>query len=383
MPRLKLTVVVIPNLAPGEYYDTIALGLVLRVGKRRRKWDGRYYEGGAYKREPLGYSPGMGLHEARDALRRMIERVDRGLPVEPAAPHPRSDGVLTLGHLLDQYEAMRVREGRRIKALPKVMRLMRLHLKPHLSSPAAQFDKASLRAIRNELVVKGTPAAASRLLAALGPALRWAAEEDLIETNITPSIRRIPGVKRTRILSKAEFKAIWIAASLLDNTEVAISYGRLVRFLLATAQRRDEVASLRYGHILDGVWRQTENKASRPHSLPLPPLALALVGHGEARDLVFPGRSGGKLAAFSTLKRQLDKASGVKDWVLHDLRRTAASNLQELKIRDETIRAVLNHAIGGTAGTYLRAELEAQKAEALAAWAAEIARIVGPLRVSA
>ena len=45
--------------------------------------------------------------------------------------------------------------------------------------------------------------------------------------------------------------------------------------------------------------------------LPLPPLALALVGHGEARDLVFPGRCGGKLAAFSHLKRRLDQASGV------------------------------------------------------------------------
>jgi integrase len=383
MPRLKLTVAAIPHLPPGEYYDTIAPGLVLRVGKRRRKYDGRYYEGGAYKREGLGYSPAVGLHEARDALRAMIERVDRGLPVEPAAPHPRSDSVLSLGHLLDQYEAMRVREGRRIKALPKVMRLMRLHLKPHLSAPAAQFDKAALRAIRNELVVKGTPAAASRLLAALGPALRWAAEEDLIETNITPSIRRIPSVKRSRILTKAEIKAIWIACGKLGPSEVAATYGRLVRFLLATAQRRDEVASLRYGHILDGVWRQTENKASRPHSLPLPPLALALVGHGEARELVFPGRSGGKLAAFSTLKRQLDKASGVNGWVLHDLRRTAASNLQELKVRDEVVRLILNHAIPGVGGVYLRAELEREKAAALALWAGELERIVGPLRVTA
>ena len=66
----------------------------------------------------------------------------------------------------------------------------------------------------------------------------------------------------------------------------------MVRFLLVTAQRRDEAASLRFGHILDGIWRQAENKASRPHSLTLPPLALALVGQGEARDYVFAGRVG-------------------------------------------------------------------------------------------
>ena len=71
---------------------------------------------------------------------------------------------------------------------------------------------------------------------------------------------------------------------------MAKNYGRMVRFLLLTAQRRDEAASLRHGHILDGVWRQTENKASRPHSLPLPPLALTLVGQGDARDFVFAGQ---------------------------------------------------------------------------------------------
>ena len=63
----------------------------------------------------------------------------------------------------------------------------------------------------------------------------------------------------------------------------------MVRFLLVMAQRRDEAASLKHGDILDGTWRQTENKSSRPHSLALPPLALPLVGR-EARDLVFGGR---------------------------------------------------------------------------------------------
>ena len=76
----------------------------------------------------------------------------------------------------------------------------------------------------------------------------------------------------------------------------------MIRFLLVTAQRRDEAASLRHGDILDGTWRQTENKASRAHSLPLPPLALALVGKGDARDYVFGGRLG-KIGGFSKLKR--------------------------------------------------------------------------------
>ena len=102
-------------------------------------------------------------------------------------------------------------------------------------------------------------------------------------------------------------------------------------------------------------------------------------GEGGAQDYVFAGRSG-KLSGFSKLKAELDKASGVADWRLHDLRRTAATNMQELGIRNEVVQSILNHAVPGVGGVYLRSELEKQKAEALATWAAALARIVRPAR---
>jgi len=54
--------------------------------------------------------------------------------------------------------------------------------------------------------------------------------------------------------------------------------------------------------------------------------------------------------------------------------------MQELGIRNEIIQAVLNHAVPGVGGVYLRAELEKEKAAALHAWAAELERIVGRRR---
>ena len=110
--------------------------------------------------------------------------------------------------------------------------------------------------------------------------------------------------------------------------------------------------------------------------LPLPPLALSLVGRGDARDYVFAGRVG-KISAFSDLKHLLDQASGVTGWRIHDLRRTAATNLQDLGIPNDMVQAVLNHAVPGVGGVYLRSELEKQKAEALATWATALTRIVG------
>ncbi len=383
MPTKKLTALSIPKFpAPGEWYDAALPGLILRVGTRRRTWQFRYHAGGSYHRKPLGHFPAMELAAARDAARKLIDRADKGVPIEAAAPHPRSPDALTLGSLLDRYEAMRLREGQRIKSLPKQMRLLRHQLRPYLGLRADQFSKADLRAVRNELVEAGTAPTANRMLATLGPALRWAAEEDLIESNFVTAIRRSPPTKRERVLTKTEIKAIWQACGKLGGGEVPTNYGRMVRFLLVTAQRRDEAAALRHGHILNAVWRQSENKASRPHSLPLPPLALSLIGRGEARDYVFAGHRG-KIGAFSMLKRQLDQVSGVTDWRLHDLRRTAATNMQELGIRNDVVSSVLNHALPGVTAVYLRAELEKQKAEALATWATALTRIVGQGRVVA
>jgi integrase len=83
------------------------------------------------------------------------------------------------------------------------------------------------------------------------------------------------------------------------------------------------------------------------------------------------------------LKIALDKASGVSDWRLHDLRRTAASSMQELGIRNEIVQSILNHAVPGVGGVYLRAEHEKEKAAALEKWATALTRIVGQGRVVA
>ena len=251
MPSRKLTALAIPTLAPGEWYDAVLPGLILRVGVKRRTWQFRYRANGTYHRKPLGHFPAVELAEAQDAARKLIERVDRGLaPAEPA-PHPRSADVLTVGRLLDQFEAMRI--GKRAdQSLPKTMRLLRHNLKPYFALPAVEFSKADLRDIRNRLVEADTPGAANKLLGSIGPVLRWAAEEDLIAANFASAVRRPPGIPRSRVLTKSEIAAVWHACDRLGH------YGRLIRIFVLSAQRLDEAASLKFGDILDGTWEDCE-----------------------------------------------------------------------------------------------------------------------------
>ena len=174
---------------------------------------------------------------------------------------------------------------------------------------------------------------------------------------------------------------IWHACDRLGPTPASKAYGRLIQFLLTTGQRRDEAAGLRFGHILDGVWRMgSDNKSGRPHSVPLPPLAMQIVGTGEARDLVFPGGAGTKLTAgrnSSAVSTNLPTLK-IGGFTISGERAPAAGRMAALI--SLVIEALLNHTLPGTAATYMRAEMQARKEVVLVAWAAELERIVGKRR---
>ena len=90
--------------------------------------------------------------------------------------------------LLDRYEKMRIREGPRIKALPKAMRALRRTSSPGWRCRPPVHQGRSAR--RPRRLVDAGMIAANRFLASFGPVMRWAAQEDLIPHNFVPAIRR-------------------------------------------------------------------------------------------------------------------------------------------------------------------------------------------------
>jgi integrase len=80
---------------------------------------------------------------------------------------------------------------------------------------------------------------------------------------------------------------------------------------------------------------------------------------------VFAGRGKGALGGMSKPKARLDQVSNVRDWVLHDLRRTARSLMSRAGVPGDYSERVMGHVIGGVEGVYDRFEYRDEKAEAL------------------
>ena len=74
---------------------------------------------------------------------------------------------------------------------------------------------------------------------------------------------------------------------------------------------------------------RTKNRL--PHLVPLSRQAVELIaaqGRQDGRDYVF-GEGEGPYSGWSRAKVRLDKLCGVKDWTLHDLRRSVVTGMAE------------------------------------------------------
>jgi integrase len=97
-------------------------------------------------------------------------------------------------------------------------------------------------------------------------------------------------------------------------------------------------------------------------------------------DFVFAGAGGKAINALSLWKRELDEASGVSGWTLHDLRRTARSLMSRAGVNGEVAERCLGHSVGGLVReTYDRHEYLEEKRHAFETLAAQIERIVNPV----
>ena len=257
----------------------------------------------------------------------------------------------------------------------------------------SQITRAHVHEMLDEIVDRGTPIRANRVFAQMRKMCRWAVARGIIDRSPCEGMSApSPETRRDRVLDDAELKLAWEAFE-----AIGWPFGPIGKLLFLTGARRDEVAGMEWREIdLDArTWTlpasRTKNK--REHVVPLSDAAVEILAdlpRVEGGRFVFSTTGRTAVSGFSRAKASVDAAiiqrlrkdaeergddltdvKGPPSWMLHDLRRTVATNLQKLGVRLEVTVAVLNHVSGsraGIVGIYQRHSWAEGKRAALDAW---------------
>ena len=364
-----LTVRELGKLVPGDHADGKIPGLVFRVRQTGgRSWAYRYRNAaGRLRRLTLGSYPALGLANARVAARAARKAVSLGR--DPAGERRRAREADTFGALAERYIERWAKP--RKKTWQGDVRMLNRHVLPRWKHvPAQEIKRRDVRELIEKVADSG-PTAANRVRALLSKVFNFGIAVDAVETN--PVTGTIPNRERARdrVLSEDELRAVWDSG----NT--------ILRLILATVQRPENVKGLRWSEFSDGAWTipASRFKTRSVHVVPISSLALEIlesVPQVDGRDELFSVREAKGVTIDEELVywRRYLKSLGVPDAQPKDLQRTARSLLSKIGVSPDIAERVQGHALPGMRGVYDVHDYFAEKRVALERLATELRRIV-------
>jgi integrase len=348
-----------------------------------RVWVFQYKYGDKHNRMKLGTWPALSLEKARGKARKYREDVDDGGNPAAKRAESRQRSTETFGRIAARYLERR-KPAMKPRSYTEVERYLNKHAKPLHGLLLGGIDRRRVAGLLSEIGDGSGVVAANRVRASLSALFAWAIREGILDANVVIGTNRSDEAERDRVLSEAELREI--SAALLDD-----DYGAIVRLLMLTAQRREEIGGLRWSEIdFDRgviVFPAARTKNKREHEILMSDPVREILesrDHKEGRDLVF-GKGKGPFAGWSNAKETLDarlliaRKEALPDWRLHDIRRSVSTHMADNGVQPHIVEAVLNHVSGhkaGVAGIYNRAIYAAEKAAALTLWADHLRAII-------
>jgi integrase len=316
------------------------------------------------RRHALGRFPHVPLAKAREAARLLLAERTLG----KVRPHAISYAV-AVEHFIEEKK-----RGRRPRTYIEYERLLaRLSFRSALCDITHQEAHWQLSRIQ-------APSEYSHCLVVAKVFFNWCRNRHYIDRNPFEGLSQNDKTTRHRVLTGDELKRVWQAADEFG------AFGIIVKLLILTGQRRGEIAALRPEFFKDGICTlpDTLTKNKRQHSFPVGALCAAILPSLQGRErtaLLFPARGAPERVfnGWSKSKKKLDQLSGVRDWTLHDLRRTFATNLAALAVPPHITERLLNHATGtisGVAAIYNRFQYMDEMRAAIALWEERLASLL-------
>jgi integrase len=342
----------------------------------RRSWIVQYEKWGRSRRVTLGNAAVLTPEQARHLAVQELSKLDLGADIAHDRAEAKVKEKRLLKSIIEQY--LQARKGEvRSTTFREMTRYLQKMFKPLHHMPIGAIERADVASILRDKAIE-SPTAATIARSVLATFFGWAVGEGFIDANpvaFTNKPKAQP--PRERVLKDIELARVWNACE--DD-----HYGTIIRLLILTGARRDEIGGMAWNELDrdNRTWTLPAERAKnhRALKLPLPDLAWDIIDGVERRDFnehLF-GRGKDGFNSWSITKQALHQRSGVTDWTVHDLRRSAATGMADIGIQPHIIEAVLNHVSGhkaGVAGIYNRSNYDREVRTALIAWADHIREI--------
>jgi integrase len=365
------------------YWDDALKGFGCKVavdaqGTIRRSFVIQYRIGGQQRRQKIADVSKVNADAARKRAMTMLGKVAGGIDPALEKQAARAATSITFKSVVAQYLLAKDREVQDGRHRASSLKVTRLYLSGDYfaglhSKPINAIAKADVASRINHTIANNSANTASRARAHLSALFVWSMKQGLADTN--PCIGTEDpgsGPPRDRVLNNDELARIWKACG--DD-----EYGKIIKLLILTGCRRQEIGGLRWSEIdleqnsLTIPGERTKNY--RAHTLPLTGLMRSIIESVPRlvdRDPLFGLRASG-----FTVWQHCHLDDGCKPWRLHDLRRSVATGLADLGVLPDIIELVLNHAghRGGISGIYNQGRYQREVRTAMIRWSDHIASI--------
>ena len=387
MPRVKLTKSSIDSLPTSAsdtiYWDAGSPGFGVKVTPKGRKvFVVLYRTGGAgssLRKYTIGVFGRVTLHQARVAAQRVFAAKLEGR--DPAAEKRTAKQRIVADRVDELLEAFIAQHVSQNRSASEISRLLRREVAKVLGHKSIhEINKRDIVELISAIEQRGTPVAANKALKTIKTFLRWCVGRAVLDKSPAEGIP-LPAkqVTRDRVLTDLELSQVILAARTAGGP-----YGGIVELLALTGQRREEVAGSTWDEFDLGqrTWTlpKARTKNAKQHTVQLSAQAIAVLKRMKKQGpFVFSLQGTTTFQGFSFAKRGLDDMSGVKNWRLHDLRRTCVSGMARLGIPPHVADKILNHqsgTISGVAAVYQRHDFLDERNDALERWGAHVAKIV-------
>jgi integrase len=360
MATQRLSEKVIATLPTGLHWDAELPGFGLRVGASgvrtfiaQVRLGGR---GAKQRRVSIGRWGTWTLETARCEARQVLATADRGH--DPTAERRRRDrDQLTVADLVGRYLDAKRPELRSSSLAVKAGVLRKHVVSARGTRRASGLDRAAVERLVKRLA-EDQAGAAREVAKHLRALFQWARDAGLVEGNPAERTWRPREARRGRFLSEVELARL---GEVLAQPEWHASGVGIVRALILTGARRDEIRSLRWGQVdLDrGIIHLPATKTGA-RDVVLGAAAQTFfrevctsAGERPAEAPVFPGADQSRpFVGIENFWQRVRRAAGLEGVRLHDLRHSHASVGVGLGLSLPLIGKLLGHAKAASTERY-------------------------------